>query len=112
LFITQFSFFRGVGVGLSRRVCWFIPGLGEGVPHATYLLTCWSVSPKQVWNWHLVAWELSWFLSVMWCGEALCGLEVQGVGVLLILGGFFLQVCGSRVSARFLIYGSHTASSL
>jgi hypothetical protein len=34
--------------------------------------------------------EPSWFLSVTWYGEALCGLGVQGVGVLLLLGGFFL----------------------
>jgi hypothetical protein len=37
-----------------------------------------------------VAWEPFWFLSVTWHGEALYRLEVQGVGILLILGGFFL----------------------
>jgi hypothetical protein len=29
-----FSFFPWVGVGLSRGLCWFDPGLTEGVPHA------------------------------------------------------------------------------
>jgi hypothetical protein len=49
----------------------------------------WSVSPKQVWSWYLVVWE-SCFLSVMWRGEALYGLGVQDVRVLLLVGGFCL----------------------
>jgi hypothetical protein len=55
-----------------------------------YLLTCWSVSPKRVWSWCLVVWEPSCFLSVMWCGEAVYRLGVQGVRVLILLGSFFL----------------------
>jgi hypothetical protein len=35
-------------------------------------------------------WEPSRFLSVMWCSDALCELGVQGVSVLLLLGGFYL----------------------
>jgi hypothetical protein len=42
-----------------------------GMPHAAYLLTCWSVSLKQVWSWHLAAWETSCFFSVTSHGEAL-----------------------------------------
>jgi hypothetical protein len=81
--------FCGVGVSLSRGLCWFIPGVAVGILCAAYLLTCWSVSPKQVWSWHLMAWEPSCFLSVTWCGEALYGLGVQGVRDLLFLGDFF-----------------------
>jgi hypothetical protein len=42
------------------------------------------------WSQHLAAWEPSFFLSVMWHEEALCGLGAWGVRVLLILGGFIL----------------------
>jgi hypothetical protein len=49
-----FSFFWGglwiMGVSLSREHCWFIPGVAVVIPHATYWLACWSVSPKQVWS--------------------------------------------------------------
>jgi hypothetical protein len=79
-----------VGVSLSGGLCWFIPGVAVGILHASYLLTCWSASPKQVWSWHLAAWEPSCFLSITCCGEALYGLGVQGVGVLFLLGVFFL----------------------
>jgi hypothetical protein len=48
----------------------------------------------------------------MWQGEALCELGVQGVRTLLIFGGFFSAKCGSSVSARFLIYGSHAVCFL
>jgi hypothetical protein len=89
-FLGFFFWWGGGGVSLPRGLCWFVPGVAMGVPCAAYLLTCWSASPKQVWSWSLVTWEPSWFLSVMWCGEALYGLGVQGVGVLLLLGGFFL----------------------
>jgi hypothetical protein len=34
--------------------------------------------------------ELSCFLSLTWHGEALYGLWVQGVRVLILLGSFFL----------------------
>jgi hypothetical protein len=73
-----------------QGLCWFIPGVAVGVPYATYFLTCWSVSPKWIWSQCLVAQEPSWFLSVTWYGEALCGPGARGVGVLLILDGFFL----------------------
>jgi hypothetical protein len=37
-----------------------------------------------------VVWEPSCFLSVTWWGEALYGLGVQGVDVLVLLGALFL----------------------
>jgi hypothetical protein len=37
------------------------------------------------------SWEPSCFFSVMWCGEAFCGLGVQGVEVLILLSSLFLQ---------------------
>jgi hypothetical protein len=43
----------------------------------------------------------------MWHGEALYALGVQGIGVLLLLGGFFSVKCGSSISAKFLICGAH-----
>jgi hypothetical protein len=61
-----------------------------GILHVAYLLTCWSSSPMQVWSPCLAAQEPSCFLSVTWRGETLSGLGVQGVGGLILLGGFFL----------------------
>jgi hypothetical protein len=61
-----------------------------GVSCATYLLTCWCEFPKPVWSLHLAAREPSCFLSGLWHGVALFGLGVRSVGVLFILGGFFL----------------------
>jgi hypothetical protein len=67
------------------------------------------MSPEQFWSWRLVAQDPSCFLSVTWHGEALYGLGVQGVEVLILLGAFFFfsAKCGSSVSARFLIYRAH-----
>jgi hypothetical protein len=88
LLIIQFFFFCMVGVSLSRGLCWLIPRVAVGVPNATYLLTCWSVSHKQFWSWHPVAVEPFCFLSVPWHGEALYRLSVQGVCFFLVV--FFL----------------------
>jgi hypothetical protein len=90
LFIIQFFFFLHGRVGLSRGLCWFIPGVAMGIPCDASLLTCWSASPKQIWSWLLVAWEPSYFLSVTWHGEAFYRLGVQGVEVLILLGALFL----------------------
>jgi hypothetical protein len=106
LFIIHF--FPRVGVSLSRGLCWFILGVVMGVPRATYLLTCWSASPKQVWSWCLTAREPSCFLSVMWHGEALSRLGVWGVRVLFILGFFFCQVCLQYLSKIFDLQSSHS----
>jgi hypothetical protein len=78
-----------------------------GILCAAYLLTYWSASPKHVWSWHLVVQESSCFLSVTWHGEALYGLMVQCVRVLILLGGFFPAKSGSSISEKFLIYGAH-----
>jgi hypothetical protein len=108
LFIVQLVFFVGwVSVcpgsyaGLSQGWLWeYHMTLGA------HLLVCW-MSPKQVWSLRLAVQEPSCFLSVMWHGEALYGLEVQGVEVLILLGASFLPSVAPSVSARFLIYGAH-----
>jgi hypothetical protein len=81
-------FFCGAWVSLSRGLYWLIPGVAVGILHAAYLLTYWSASAKQVWSRHLAVWEPSYFLSVMWHGEALYRLVVQGIGILILLGVF------------------------
>jgi hypothetical protein len=48
--------------------------------------------------------ELSCFLSVTWCAEALYGLGIQGVESLIPLGAFFSANFGSSISVKFLIY--------
>jgi hypothetical protein len=101
----------GWGVRLSRGLCWLTPGVAVGIPCAAYLLTCWPASPKQIWSWCLVAWEPSCFLSVIWHGEALYRLGIQGVRVLLLLGVFPAR-CVSSISARFLIHRAHAVCFL
>jgi hypothetical protein len=54
-----------------------------------HLLVC-QMSPKQVWRQQLVVQEPSCFLIVMWLGEALYRLGVQGVKVLILFGVLFL----------------------
>jgi hypothetical protein len=77
-FNSVFFVFPREGLRLSRGLGWFIPGVAIGIPHAVYLLTCWSESPKQGRSQHLVAWEASWFLHIVWCGEVMCRLGAQG----------------------------------
>jgi hypothetical protein len=92
--IPPFFFFFFAG---WESVC---PGPYAGLPQEwlweyRMLLICSPVGLhhlKQTLNQCLVARLPSWFLSVMWHGEALCRLEVQSVRVLLILGGFSCQV--------------------
>jgi hypothetical protein len=55
-------FFCGARVSPSRRICWFILGVAVGVLCASFLLTCWSTSPRQVRSWRLAVQEPSWFL--------------------------------------------------
>jgi hypothetical protein len=55
VFFNSLLFFYGEEDSLSRGLCWFIPGVAVGIPCAAYLITCWSVSPKQVRSWHLAA---------------------------------------------------------
>jgi hypothetical protein len=53
MYLPHIFFFCGARVSLSRGICWFIPGVAMGIPRAAYLVTCWSASPKQVWNRYL-----------------------------------------------------------
>jgi hypothetical protein len=78
-----------------------------GIPRATYLLTCWSMSPKQVWSRCLEVQEPSCFLSVMWHGEALYSLRGSGCQSFDSSWWFFSAKCGSSISAKFLIYEAH-----
>jgi hypothetical protein len=71
-------------------------------------LVFWSASPNLVWSWRLVVREPSCFLIVLWHGEALYGLGVRDVRVLLLPGVLFSAKCDSIVSARFLIYRAHS----
>jgi hypothetical protein len=80
----------GWGISLSRGAMLVYPRGGCG--STTYclfahLLVCISqvgLEPA------FVVWEPSCFLTVMWCGEALYGLGVWCVGILILLGVFFL----------------------
>jgi hypothetical protein len=69
-------FFPRLGSDCSGSYAGFIQGLAVGIPCAAYLLICWSMSQKQVRIWCLVAREPSLFLSVIWHGEAMCGMGV------------------------------------
>jgi hypothetical protein len=95
VYYSVFWFYCRAWVSLSRGLCWFISGVAVGVLCAAYLLTCWSVSLKQVWSQRPAVREPSCFLSVTWQVDALCGLGVRSVRVLVILGGFFSAKCGS-----------------
>jgi hypothetical protein len=78
------SVFPGGYSGLSQGWLWeYCVMLGA------HLLVCW-MSPKQVWRQHLAAQEPFCFLSVTWHGEALYGLGVHSVEVLILLSAFFL----------------------
>jgi hypothetical protein len=71
-----FLFFPGWGVGLSRGLCWSGPWLSVGVLSDTYL-TLWLHLPKPSGRCRLaVAREPSWFLHLMWSGDAMHRLEV------------------------------------
>jgi hypothetical protein len=70
-----------------------------------HLLVCW-MSPRQVWSWHLVAWEPSYFFSVTWHREALYRLGVQGVKTLIFLGVFFSQVWLQHFTKIFDLWSS------
>jgi hypothetical protein len=87
---------------------------------AHQLVCC--ASPKQVWSQHLAAQEPSCFLSVMWLGETLYRLGVQGVKVLILLGAFFLpskillqyssKILDLQSSCCLILYSSHHLGSL
>jgi hypothetical protein len=107
-----FVFFCFAGLGSVCPGAMLVYPRGDCGNTACHLFThLWSASPNQVWSWHLVVREPFCFLSVMFCGEALCRLGVQVARVLLILCGFSAK-CGSSISARFLIYGAHAVCVL
>jgi hypothetical protein len=115
LFCMSFS----VPLLLFRFFCFVLWGRGQsvqgamliyprgtvGISHVTYLLTCLSASPKQVWSWCQLVWEpygfsqcnMAW-RSFVWAG---------GLGCVV-----FTAKYGSSVSARFLIYKAHTVCFL
>jgi hypothetical protein len=103
-----FSFFPGWG-----SVC---PGsytdLFQGVPHTAYLLTWWSVSPKQVRSWRLVAQEPSWFLYLMWRGDAVHGLGVWRCRSFAVSWWFFLPGVSPVSIQEFTLGSMLPASSL
>jgi hypothetical protein len=106
-FLVFILFFFWAVVRLSRGLHWFIPVVAVRIPCATYLLTCWSVSPMQVRIWCLAAQEPSLFLCITWHGEVMCagGPVVSEFCFVLVV---FPARCVSSISARFLLYGSHT----
>jgi hypothetical protein len=110
LLVYYSGFFSGVGVSLSRRLCWFIPGLAVGVPWAAYLLTCWSASPKHVRSWCLAAWEPFLFLRISWCGEVMCGLRVWRCQSFASFWWFFLPGV-SPVSQQDFYFKEHMLSA-
>jgi hypothetical protein len=106
LYFIQF-FSPRAGVTLPRGLCWFTPRVALGVLCATSLLICWSVSPKQVRSWCLVAQEPSWFLRILWHGEVMCRLGAQGCCTCASFLWFYPARCVSSISARFLLCGAH-----
>jgi hypothetical protein len=95
-----FSFFFRVVVSLSRGLCCFIPGVAVVVPCAAYLLTSWSVSPKQARSWAsgiLGALLFSPFNMELGCYARAEGVEVSEFCLLLVV---FLARCISSISPR------------
>jgi hypothetical protein len=106
-FFFVFCFFCEAGFSLSRRLCWFIPGVAVGLLHATYLLTCCSASPKQFWSQCLTVWDPSVF-------SVLCGVEKLYMGWGFKVSGFWFfleffswQVWFQHLSKVFDIWSSH-----
>jgi hypothetical protein len=63
-----FSFFPGWGSDLAQGCLW---------DYSMLLISSGGLSlPKQSGSWHLVPWEPSWFLHLMWNGDAVLGLGV------------------------------------
>jgi hypothetical protein len=113
LFIIQFGFFPFFPG--QRSVCpgglyWFVPGLSVEVQHAVYLLTCGSA--KQVRIWHLAVWEPSWFLRLMWSGDAMCMLGVWRCQSFASSWWFFLPDVSPSSLQDFTLGSMLSASSL
>jgi hypothetical protein len=114
-FIVYYSVFLFLflqGVSLPRGLCWFIPGVVGGILHDAWRLPVWSAKylPSRfgagVWQ----QWQLSCFLSITWHGEVFCGLGVQGVKVLILLGAL-LPPSVSPASQKGFFFMELTLSS-
>jgi hypothetical protein len=100
------KFFPWVGVSLSRGLA----DLSQGVLRAAYLLTWWS--PKQGRSWRLVVQEHSWFLHLMWSGDAVCGLGVWRCWSFASSWWFFLLGVSTASLQEFTLGSTLSASSL
>jgi hypothetical protein len=93
----------------------FCPGgyadLSKGVLCAAYLLLWWSSSFKQVRSWCLAAQELSWFLHLTWCGDALCVLGVWKCRSFASSWWFFLPGVSPASLQEFTLGNTLSASS-
>jgi hypothetical protein len=98
-----FTFFCGVGVSMSRGLCWFIPGVVVGIPYAAYLLTCWAcvsqLASGSVQALLFFQCNVAW-RSFVWAAHSGCHSFDSS-------SCFFSAKCGSSISAKFLIYGAH-----
>jgi hypothetical protein len=109
LFIIQFFLWRG---GQSVQGAMLVYPKGGCVSITcclfAHLLVCVSQAGLELASGSSVSF---WFFSIMWCAEALGGLGVRGVRVLVLSGGIFCQVW-FNISARFLIYVARTVCFL
>jgi hypothetical protein len=77
-------------------------GCGDPLFHLfAHLLVCVSQECYE-----LVVQEPSCILHVRWHGEAMCGLRVQGVRIVLLLVAFQAR-CVSSISTSLLLYRAH-----
>jgi hypothetical protein len=106
-------FLFSLGGGQSvQGACWFVPGLSVGVLRAAYLLTWLSASPKQVSSWRLAVQEHSWFLHLMWSGDAMCGLRVWRCQSFASSWWFFLPGISAASLQDFTLGSTLSVSSL
>jgi hypothetical protein len=104
-----FFLFSLVGVSLFWGLCWFGPGYRMPLICS---LTWWSASPKQVRGWHLAVWEPSWFLSLMWNGDAMCRLGEWKWQSFASFWWFFLPGVSPASLQEFTLRSTLSASSL
>jgi hypothetical protein len=111
LFIIQFVSLFSLGGGQSvqgsllicpRVVC------GSTVCRLAHLVVC---SPKQVRSWYLAAQEPSWFLHLMWSGDAISGLGVWRCQCFASFWWFFLQGVSPASLQDFTLGSMHPPSS-
>jgi hypothetical protein len=100
LFIIQFfPLFPWVGGQSVQGAMLICPRVvcGSTACHLAHLMVCFSQADR---SWHLAAWEPSWFLHLLWNGDAMCGLGVWQCQFYLFLVVFPTR-CVSIVSPRF-----------